>query len=615
MPTLLIYLFKVNVALVLFCAGYYFIFRRLTFYTLNRVYLIVALLFSSTYPLVDFGAILLQHDVVKPLQITDAQLIYSISTYGKTEASASLETYWQYLLIIFWMGATFMGIRLVLQFTSLFNVHRRSVSQTICNRQVRIIEDEASAFSFWQSIYINPTKYSENEIESVVAHEDVHVKQWHTLDILLAEVSLVFYWFNPGIWLIKKAISENLEFITDREILKQGINAKNYQYILLYASFNTSPNAVVNHFNISTIKKRIMMMNAKKSSAFSLGRYGLIIPVVAALLFIFGTSKAELIKKSVDRVNEITDRALSVAKDEAVNKAVEANLTTTTTQEEKRHTKQKLAAFSRAMPTIQTANVIADTPKVKFIPKKAIMFPPGSESTYCVLNGKQITTEQANNIETDKIESITVLKGSSAVNLFGEAASQGAVIIVTKGEENSAAVQSIMQKIAAARVTEIQGATNAGTSTFSTVMPTPKSNANTFSTASAKADSSIKSNNNPRPVVAIGSKPQNRTITVRGFASPQKKTTVGPNGSLRQVITEGYPTHITPEKKSDLASPLFIINGKPATKEDFDKLDQDKIESINVLKDASAKALWGENAKDGVILITTKEGSKGKTQN
>ncbi len=147
-----------------------------------------------------------------------------------------------------------MGIRLVLQFASLFNVHRRSVSQTICNRQVRIIEDEASAFSFWQSIYINPTKYSENEIESVVAHEDVHVKQWHTLDILLAEVSLVFYWFNPGIWLIKKAVSENLEFITDREILKQGVNAKNYQYSLLYASFNTSPNAVVNHFNISTIK-------------------------------------------------------------------------------------------------------------------------------------------------------------------------------------------------------------------------------------------------------------------------------------------------------------------------------------------------------------------------
>lgn len=291
MPTLLIYLFKANVALILFCAGYYFIFRKLTFYTLNRVYLITALLFSSIYPLVDFSTLLPQDNIVKPLQITDVKLIYGIYNYGRADGSPGVETYWQYLLIIFWLGVTIMAFRLLLQFASLFKIYHRSVPQKIYNRQVRVIDEEASAFSFWQSIYINPSKYSENEIKAVVVHEDVHVKQWHTLDILLAEVSLVFYWFNPGIWLIKKAISENLEFFTDREILKQGVNAKNYQYSLLYASFNTSPNAVVNHFNISTIKKRIIMMNAKKSSAFSLGRYSIMIPIVAALLLVLEHQK------------------------------------------------------------------------------------------------------------------------------------------------------------------------------------------------------------------------------------------------------------------------------------------------------------------------------------
>ncbi|WP_342645205.1 M56 family metallopeptidase [Mucilaginibacter sp. CSA2-8R] len=603
MPALLIYLIKVNVALILFCAGYYFVFRKLTFYTLNRVYLIAALLFSSFYPLVDLSNVLPRHNIAQPLQVTNVQLIYNISNYAKNTRPSTSETFWQYLLIIFWIGVAFMAIRLTLQFASLLNIYRRSVPQKVNNRDVRIIKNEASAFSFWQNIYINPDNYSENEIKSVVAHEDVHVKQWHTLDILLAEISLVFYWFNPGIWLIKKAISENLEFITDREILKQGIDAKGYQYSLLYANFNTSPNAVVNHFNISTIKKRIMMMNAKKSSVFSLTRYGLMMPAIAALLLVFGTSKAELIKKGLNQANEITTKALNTAQNAVMNHKDEvAPKTDKVVPHTQKPADTQLNAIAGVSSTIQTILSKADTPKRKSVPLRTIVAGSGADSAYYLLNGRHISYQQVQDIIPDDISSINVLKGTSATSLFGDVAAKGAVLIITKGQENSADVQHILQGLPAA---------NAANKTDKSALTTGPAAVTLKMDSVAKADVDA----TKRVVGAIGSKVKNREITVRGYASPKKEITVGPNGPLTTVITNGYPTHSATVQKADLASPLFIINGKPATKEDFDKLDPKRIESINVVKDSSAKAIWGTNAKDGVILITTKDGTKGTSKN
>ncbi len=589
MPTLLIYLFKVNIALIVFCAGYYFVFRKLTFYTLNRVYLVAALLFSSVYPLIDLSTVLPQHHIIKPLQVNDVQLIYTISAYGKVASTSGFENYWQYLLIIFWIGVTVMGIRLIMQFASLFNIYRRSVPQKIYNRKVRIIKNEASAFSFWQSIYINPEKYSENEIQSVVAHEDIHVKQWHTLDILLAEISLVFYWFNPGIWLIKNAISENLEFITDREILRQGIDAKGYQYSLLYASFNTSPNAVVNHFNISTIKKRIMMMNAKKSSVFSLTRYGIMMPAVAALLLVFGTSKAELIKKSIKRASEVTNSALSVVqngmlkpKDEIETKNAEIAANT------KRPANTQLNAVAGISATIKTTTIITDTTKVENILRKPLILGSRADSAYYLLNGKPISAQQAQNVDPNSIFSISVLKDAAATSLFGNAANKGAVLIITKGHQNSADVLRILPELPTANKTD--------KSTFSTA---PGS-------ISLNLDSSAKANmeTTKQFVETIGSKAKNKEITVRGYASSQKKIVAGTKGGLKDTILQGY---FVEKEKRNWDKTKFIIDKKEATKEDFDALDPNNIESINVIKDAQTK--------EGKIEVTTKGAVKPASKN
>src|ERR1700761_4924570 len=294
MPALFLFLFEVNIALVLFCLGYYLVLRHLTFYTLNRIYLVAAILFSSLYPNINLSDFAQHHQ-----QLT--QPVQTVITNWKTPAENFVKplyqpNYWQWVEVAFWAGVILFAVRLIMQLFSLYKLYRQSKPGEVHDHQVRLIRDDISPFSFWQSIYINPSKLSPSELKSVLEHEQVHVSEWHTLDILLAELSTIFYWFNPGVWLMKKAVRENIEFITDRKILRKGMDSKEYQYSLVSVGLAATPNNIVNHFNMSTIKKRIIMMNAKRSAGYKLTRYVFLVPVVVALLLIFSLSKAEVTK-------------------------------------------------------------------------------------------------------------------------------------------------------------------------------------------------------------------------------------------------------------------------------------------------------------------------------
>src|SRR5690606_25501400 len=97
----------------------------------------------------------------------------------------------------------------------------------------RMTSDITSPFSFWKNIYLNPQSHSEAEYDSIFKHEYIHVKEFHTLDILVSEIILVLFWYNPVCWLLRKSVGENIEFITDKMVLSSGINKQHYQYSLL----------------------------------------------------------------------------------------------------------------------------------------------------------------------------------------------------------------------------------------------------------------------------------------------------------------------------------------------------------------------------------------------
>lgn len=299
MPEFFALLLKINLVLILFAATYYLVLRRLTFYTINRLFLAFGILFSTAYPFIDLTDFFYSQKQIKAAFVPGLN-----QKVNDLVPSNFIAIHWDFISILFYLGVLFMSIRLILQFVSLYLMHRKSTPGDIHNYPVRILNDAVSPFSFWQTVYLNPDLHEERELKTILAHEQIHVKEWHSLDILLAELSVVFYWFNPGVWLMKKAVKENLEFITDQKILNKGIDRKTYQYSLLDVGNLTPAVEIVNNFNLSDLKKRIKMMNVKRSSRLTLSRYLLVTPILLASTLAFTVSKKD-IKKHLMPIRQV----------------------------------------------------------------------------------------------------------------------------------------------------------------------------------------------------------------------------------------------------------------------------------------------------------------------
>jgi bla regulator protein BlaR1 len=442
MPALFVFLFKVNIALLLFCAGYYLVLRHLTFYTLNRAYLMVAIVFATLYPKIDLSDFALRHETIaKPVQ--------TVILNWRTPAESLIKPlthpdYWQWATVIFWAGAVFLGFRLLMQLFSLFILYRKSKPGRIHNHDVRLIDGEAAPFSFWRTIYVNPANHTPADLQAILLHEQVHVNGWHTADILLAELSSIFYWFNPGVWLMKKAVRENIEFITDRKILNKGFDSKAYQYSLVNVSFNTATPGIVNHFNISTIKKRIIMMNAKRSSKFKLTRYAFVVPAVVLLLLVFTLSKADVAKPVTHKIaltikpftvalKQVTKNPALVFRDtvpKKLRKTANSNLTATDTGKQK-----KLINFTIKLDTAKKQTLT--------LSNKADIL----DSTNLIVNGRTISSAEFRKIDPSNYSSVTLLSAAEAKKVLGNSYTftnehNNTALVITK---SSNAANSVIQ--------------------------------------------------------------------------------------------------------------------------------------------------------------------------
>lgn len=302
MPALFIYLIKANIVLTLFYLAYRFGLRRLTFYTLNRYFLLIGITFSAIFPLVDINPFFQHHE-----QLAGSVTYYAVDWNSLQNYMMQQDpfTIWNLLQYVFWAGVIMMIIRFIIQLFSLLHIHLQSKNGKINNEKVKLIPGKINPFSFFKNIYINPSLHSPEELKTILIHEKVHVREWHTIDILAGEINNIFYWFNPGAWLMKTAIRENLEFITDRKLLRSGVNAKIYQYSLLKTVGILQSTQLANNFSFAHLKHRIIMMNKKRSSRFYLFRYLLLLPVVSVIALVVTSSRGQNIqsKKNNSIVN------------------------------------------------------------------------------------------------------------------------------------------------------------------------------------------------------------------------------------------------------------------------------------------------------------------------
>lgn len=581
MPALFVFLLKVNMALLLFCAGYYLVLRPLTFYTLNRIYLLAAIVFASVYPWLNLSAFVQRHEeLVKPVQQVVINWQAPVQSLVKP---LSQPDYWRWAEVIFWLGAYVLALKLAVQLFSLYRLYKNSKPATINNHQVRIMDKDAAPFSFWQSIFVNPSKHEPADLKAILLHEQIHVNEWHTADILLAEISSIFYWFNPGIWLMKKAIRENVEFITDHKILNHGIDSKTYQYSLVSVSFNNQQPGIVNHFNISTIKKRIIMMNAKRSSKINLTRYAFLVPAVITLLLIFSISTADFAKpiraKLVSAIKPLT----SMVAAEAIPNPAGGN-----------------AIFTKPKKTAHKAVKTSTGFRTDTIKKNLVIVRDNNkkDSIVCYINGVKGSIKD---IDPNNIAQVNVIKGDRVSDLppfinQDDVRNTGVVLIVTKDSPEG----KVMERSKQSNGVTVTGyrASPKVSVTGTTVKAYPTTAVSTSATVNVApyvvtADTAIrvnvKSNIKPNTIKVISTS----SISVDG-------NTISSNNIS---INNDKGVHLSFDKNK---SPLILLDGKEVPAADVKKLNPNTIESMNIFNDDSAIKKYGDKAKDGVISIKTK---------
>ncbi|WP_303309802.1 M56 family metallopeptidase [Hymenobacter sp. BT730] len=451
-PDVLIYLLKANAALLLLLGLYYALLRRLTFHQLNRVYLLGAGVFSMLYPLLDVSALL-----VRPVQLGEVVLpawAMLVGAAGSAPASATGPDYGLWLLGLYWSGVGFMLLRLLLQGASLAGVHRASRPAIAAGVPFRQVAAEVNPFSFWQTIYLNPEQHGATELPAILLHEQVHVRQWHTLDVLLVHLQRILGWFSPGTWLLLRAVQENLEFITDEEVLRAGrLDARQYQYSLVRLSTLAPGPALVTPFSFITLKNRIQMMNSHASSRKQTARYLLVLPLVLSLLSFSAPEAASAMltpKSAVAPAGEDVEKATTIS---ALPPAALAHIV-------KQYPGYRLIGVSELRAAdgsnlrYKAEIAIGRRPKqVVFTEKGEPVAAVVAEPLYYV-DGKLTPKSEVDKLDPKSIESMKVLKGEAAHKVFGDQAVDGVVVITTKANVNSRAVRAFNQKVEAAAPTK-----------------------------------------------------------------------------------------------------------------------------------------------------------------
>ena len=318
------YIVKVNLALILFYGFYNLLFRQDTFFAIKRGVLLSILLVSLLYPFVNIikssdDVLLKQIPVIREISIyalfvggelnspptelksgedgnvkseegrafnfSDGEELNSGDRREFNFSSVERSIKYDSLLFIILLNIYLIVIMVLLcrMLIQIFNVHRKiKKSQPVKFYETVIFKFSGlkTPFSFFKWILLDPTRYTEIELKEILLHEKTHVKQWHSIDMFLSELICAFCWFNPFVWLIKRELRMNLEFLADNRVVNSGCKAEHYQFHLLRLSSSGSSAGLSNNFNASPLKRRISMMNKKETTLIGMLKYMLLFPLI-----------------------------------------------------------------------------------------------------------------------------------------------------------------------------------------------------------------------------------------------------------------------------------------------------------------------------------------------
>ena len=305
MHSLLLYILESGICLMVFFLLYQVFLKKETYYRLNRAYLLFALSFSLLAPLLNISVAVENSTQLMAYRI-EPVIINSLSTEKPVLSGWDLG---QYITLVYWMVVAMLFIRLLINLSRILKIYR--MGKVLEEKPFRLVLHPLNypPFSFFWNIFISRKHYSGSPMEEIIEHEKAHIRQLHSFDILLAELLIIFQWFNPLSWIYKKIVTENHEFLADEAVLHRGFCPDVYQFRIVAQLFGIRSMPATHNFNQSIIQKRLKMMKKPKSSLINKLKLLLVIPAALALFYVFACSSTETDLAAQD-VPEIAEESL-----------------------------------------------------------------------------------------------------------------------------------------------------------------------------------------------------------------------------------------------------------------------------------------------------------------
>ena len=389
MTDFLIYDLKVAALIAVFYMFYRLLLSRETFHRLNRVMLLTTALASFVLPLC---VITLHRTVVMPMPEIETGVATAV-----VEAAEEQTPWWQIALpVVFFagmavtLGHTLMSIVRVILLIHRSEKHPKEDGTTVCVTGNTTLPP----FSWMHYIVMNRSDYEEQDA-AILAHERAHIRLRHSWDVLFADLLTALQWFNPAMWMLRADLRAIHEYEADRAVLSQGIDAHQYQYLLITKAAGIGGYSIANGISHSTLKNRINMMLHKQSKPKNYLKLLALLPVVGIVLAANAQSVNDVTYVNADNSSEAIDE-----------QAVAATPAVTPQTDDKQKKKE----------------VIVDLNSEKH--------------PLVVVNGTEMPYDKFVSISPNIIKSITVLKNKEALTKYGEKGKDGVILVEIEDHPN-----------------------------------------------------------------------------------------------------------------------------------------------------------------------------------
>ena len=587
------YLLKSSAVIIIFYACYKLFLQRDTFFNSNRWFLLLGLLIASCIPLV----VIPVYVEYTPVHLPE----YTFTPYSNNQTVMQVEEFnlTDLLSWIYISGLVFFTVKFIIELISLKRILKFGHVKYIQNFKLIETNKDVTPFSFFNWIVYNPKHFNSTELQHIINHEKAHVQQLHSIDTVIAQITCILLWFNPFVWLYKKALQQNLEFIADQKAQFVSPCKKSYQTVLLKASVQNHQLVVTNSFYTSLIKKRIVMLHKSKSKKRNQFKLMLVLPLLA--FFVMSFNLETIYVETAKEENKTSEQSSDSGE------SIEIIITKNTSNEDLNEIKKELQSKG-----------------ITFIYKN---IKRNSDNEIIAIHTEFSSEENSSNYNISGAEGIKPFHFKSSDDKFSvgilnnntrtqTSNNTNEVVVIEDEDDNYSTIdiKTLRKK--------------------DSVYVIRKNNKFTFSTGDNE-DSEIIFEESDEPIFILNGKKVEKSIfedvdseeiesvfVLKGKKAVEKFGSEGKNGAIvmtkrgsKRLFSESEDEVILNSKnrftlETDGKEPLYILDGKVIDKDEMHTINPNQIDNIEVLKDKSAVKLYGKKGENGVIVINTiKEGT------